>query len=386
MQFHKASGPLLALGLLFSCGGSGLGGPKAPAAGTLSLTLGADSIPGFSQVVVSVEKVEWTADGTNWKPLGAVKASYDLAALQNGKGAAGVLLSSVSLSPVTIRQFRITWATSHYPVDSHVAAYAVPTGGTDLPLTMPLTTEVTGPVVVPSNGVVQAQIMLSGEQAVQGRVSTSQPLSFQATGQAFDLAATARVTGHLGLGAANLAGVEVYAETISGTVASVQRRSVTDANGNYALEALPVGSLYYVVAQPTIGATAYKAKASAAINADKAMGYTADLVFDTPLATGTLALAITPASMAKEGTWVELRQTLPTGPDFQTFIVRSLTVNSGSTQDQVSFPGLATSSITPSTYNVRILRSVAGAAPVVKDGAVQQVMAGATTNYSLTYP
>ena len=200
---------------------------------------------------MSLEKVEATTDGAGWVPLGNVKATFDLMQLQNGHSA--VILPATTVNAGTYTQFRITWATVNYQVAISLPAYVFPNGGTGQILSMPVTTVVSGPVTVPANGNATAQIMLSGQQAVQVRAGGASPYAFQATGRIYDPAASARITGHLGEGATALPGVEVFAETMDGVgVATIQRRAFTDASGNYALEGLAMGSLYFVVAQPVV--------------------------------------------------------------------------------------------------------------------------------------
>jgi hypothetical protein len=378
--------PVLALGLVFGCGGSGLSTSKQSSPGTLSLRLGSDSIPGYSRVVVGVEKVEWSADGSNYFPLGDVKGTVDLAALQNGNAANAIFLPAVSLSPTTIAKFRITWATTNYdlpaPPVPAPAAYVTTNAGSGVILGMPLTTVVTGPVTVASGAMVQVQIMLSGDQAIQARTGTT-AYTFQPTARAYDLAATGKITGHLGAGTTDLGGVEVYAESLTAGVPAILRRSFTDATGNYVLDALPAGNPTYVVAQPAGTITAYAAMASDPKTITAATAYTTNLAFTSATAPGTLSLAVTPASLATDGTWAELRQTLPTGTSgFQPLIVRSLTATTGAAADQMTFVGLA-----PGIFDVTIQRSTAGAAALPKLGVNQQVVnAGSVTSYSLTYP
>lgn len=379
MHVRSILAGLLSLGMTLGCGGGGGFTRTATPTGSLALAFGSDSFPGYSQAVVSLEKVEATADGATWIPLGNVKATYDLMALQNGH-AVGIL-PATTVTAATYTQFRLTWATVNYSSAIHVPAYLVNAGGTELSLSMPTTTVVNGPITVSGNANVSALIMLSGQQAVQARAGG--PHTFQATGRAFDLAGTARIVGHLGDGATALSGVEVFAETVDGSgLAAVQRRAFTDASGNYVLEGLPTGSLYFVVAQPASTLSAYAALAAAPVNATTATATTVNLAFSTPQTPGSLTLTITPASTATQGTWGELRQTLSTGgTGSQTLIVRSQPMDSGLAQDQAGILGLA-----PGTYGVTAQRSTSGAAPVMKTGTQVLVSAGATATSVLTYP
>lgn len=378
MHLRPILAALMSLGWMLACGGGG-GSSHATPTGNLTLRLGSDSFPGYSQAVVSLEKVEASTDGANWVPLGSVKTTVDLLALQNGHSA--VILPATPVNPVTFSQFRITWATVNYQSAINQPAYVVPSGGAGQLLAMPATTVVSGPISIPVNGNVTAQIMFSGQQAVQSRAGG--PYAFQATGRALDLAATATITGHAGDGATSLAGVEVFAETVDGTgLATLQRRALTNASGNFSLEGLPTSALYFVAAQPAGATTSYAAAASAPVNATAAAAYTANLAFSSPQTSGSLTLTITPASTPTQGTWGELRQTLSTGTaGSQTLIVRSQTVATGLVQDQAGFLGLA-----PGVYGVTAQRSTAGTTPVSKPGTQVLISAGGTATALLTYP
>jgi len=382
MPFRRLIAPLLVLAAALACGGGG-SSRSGPATGTLTVRFGSDSFPGYDQVIVSLEKLEGSFDGSTWTALGNVKASFDLMSLQNGHSA--VILPATSALAGTYSQFRITWATQNYSNGLYSASGVLPSGAaTGQPLLMPVTTVVPGPLTVPAGGSVTAQIMLSGQQAVQMRAGTP-PYSFQATGQVFDTAKVASIGGNLADGSTPLAGVEVFAETLDGTltVPAIQRRAFTDAAGNYLLEGLPAGTstAYYVVAQPWNTTLAYGALATGPLNpTSSTTPLTANLAFSNPTAPGALTLTITPASTASQGTWGELRQTLATGTvGFQTLIVRSQTAATGLSQDQVYFTGLA-----PFAYGVAAQRSTSGATPVMQVGSLMTVTAGATTTASLS--
>lgn len=366
----------LALGMLVGCGGSGR---LATPTGTLTVKLGSDSLPGYDQAIVSIEKVEASGDGASWVPLGNARMTVDLMALQNGRSSA--MLPGTPVAAGTYQQFRITWATVNYQSSINQPAYVIPTGGAGQVLTMPTTTVVAGPVTVPANGSATALLMLSAQQAVQSRPGGV--TTFQATGQAFDMATSARITGTLSQGITALSGMEVFAETVDGSgLATLRRRALTDAFGAYTLEGLPTGSLYFVVAQPASAILAFPAGGADPVNAVAATTYTANLAFPAPQSPGALALTVTPASTTTQGTWGELRQIVATGTTgSQNLIVRSRPVVTGTVQDQVGFTLLY-----PGTYGVTAQRSTAGATPVMKTGTQVLVSGGATATSTLAYP
>lgn len=379
MRFRPILASLLALGLLTACGGGGSSSTPAAPTGTLTLRLGSDSFPGYSQAVVSILKVEGSLNGAVWVALGEVRATVDLLGLQNGRSV--VILPATTVPTGTYDQFRLTWAAVNYQSSINLPAYVIPTGGAGQPMTMPTTTTLGSAVTVGANASITAQLMLNGQQAVQSRAGSA--YAFQATGRAYDTAASARITGHLSSGSTPLAGVEVYAETLDGSgLATVQRRAFSDGSGNYVLEGLPTGSLYFVTALPAGSVTTYAAAAAAPVNAIAATTSTADLTFGAPVAPGSLTLTLTPPSTATQGTWGELRQTVATGgTGSQVLIVRSQTAATGISQDLVGFLGLA-----PGTYGVTAQRSTAGATPVLNTGAQVQVSAGGTATLALSYP
>ncbi len=370
---------LLLLAVLLGCGGGG-SSPAPTPAGTLALRLGSDSFPGYSQVVVSVEKVEGSRDGSTWTPLGEVKATFDLMTLQNGHSV--LILPATRMNTGTFAQFRLTWATVNYLDNTRQPAFVMPAGAASGQiLALPATTTITGPVTISANTDTVAQLMLSGQQAVQERAGTS-PFRFQATGRALDLASCARITGRLSDGN-GIPSVEVFAETVDGLgLATLQRRAFTDTSGNYTLEALPTGSLYFIAAQPASLTTDYAAVAAAPVDATTPTAFTRDLAFNASQAPGSLLLTLNPPSAPTEGSWGELRQTLATGASGSaTLIVRSQGVITGAVQDQVSFLGLA-----PGIYGVTAQRSAAGGAPIMKIGAQVSVSSGATATATLSYP
>ena len=380
MRACPALAALLCMGLMLACGGGGGDNLRPPApTGNLTLRFGSDSFVGYSQAVVSLEKVEATTDGINWSPLGNIKTTVDLMALQNGHST--VVLPATAVTPLTYTQFRITWATVNYLSAINQPAYVVPSGGVGHVLSMPATTVVNGPVTVTANGNVTAQIMLVGQQLVQSRAGGI--FSFQAVGQASDLAASAIIAGHVVDGTTPLIGVEVLAETVDGSgLATIQRRAFTDASGNYVLDGLPIGSLYFVVAQPFLLNSSYAAEAATPVNATTATTYPTNLAFSTPQAAGSLTLTINPASLSTQGTWGELRQTLLTGSaGTMTLIVRSQTMDTGTTQDQTKFLGLA-----PGFYGITAQRSTSGATPVMKTGTQVLVSAGGIAQTTLSFP
>ncbi len=384
MPFRRMLAPLLLLAATLACGGGGSTSWGGASTGTLTVRFGTDSFPGYDQAVVSLEKLEGTTNGTSWTTLGTVRATYDLMNLQNGNSVK--ILPATSVPAGAYSQFRITWAMINYSDQSRQAAYVVLPGvTTGLLMSMPTTTVIPASVNVSSGGSATAQIMLSGQQAIQQRAGTP-TYTFQATGQAYDLSQVASIAGKLTDGTTPLVGAEVYAETVDGLqVATIQRRAFTDATGSYLLECLPAGAstAYFVVSQPASTLSAYAAEASSPISVAAATTATANLAFSGAQQSGALTLTINPPSLPTVATWGELRQNLAAGPGLlENLIVRSQSAVTSASQDQVYFTGLA-----PSFYGVTAQRSTAGAVPVTKAyGSQVQVSSGAIASANLSYP
>jgi hypothetical protein len=383
MRIRLISVSLLCLGWMLACGGGGGTSHSAPPTGSLTLRFGSDSIPGYGQVWVSVEKVEGSFDGNTWTTLGNVKSSYDLMTLQNGHSV--VILPATAVTPGTYAKFRLTWASVNYQSAGHQPAYLVLPNTTELLMNMPTTktTVVKGSVAVAANGSTVAQLMLSGQQAVQTRPGTV--YTFQATGTAYDVTTSAKITGHLGDGTTDLNNVEVFAETVDGLdLATVQRRALTDSLGDYTLEGLPAGAgvTYYVVAQPASASAAYDAKGQKVITATP-VSYPADFAFSGPKVPGALTLTVTPGSTATQVTWGELRQTLITATaESHNLIVQSQPAATSIGQDQVYF-----TSLSPNSYGVTSQRTTNGGAPVMKVSASSPTVSSNTNiPANLSYP
>jgi hypothetical protein len=364
MQIHKALASILALGMLFGCGGSS-SKSSTPAPGTLNVYLGSDSIPGYDSVVVSVQKLEWSPDGGNWYPVGTVLNSYDLVQLQNGNGntPTGVLVTGAVLAPTTITQWRITWDTTSNPKDPTAAASYVTLSnvitGSGGNLSMPATTIVPGKVNISSGVATRVELMITGAGAVQATgvssLSAIPIYSFlNATGQAFDLATTCTLTGTLSSTVTStpvaLPYGEVYAETLVNGNFAIVRRSMTDAAGNYTLDALPAATasaesapIYYVVsaAYNPVNVDFFAPQASAPFTATApgvttgATFATLDLAFPATATTlGAINATVTPASLfantgqnTTDSTWAEVAQPVP-APAGQTTVVPTLIIRS----------------------------------------------------------
>ena len=415
MHMHKALVPLLALGILSGCGGSGSKNSNTPAPATVNVYMGSDNIPGFTSVVVSIAKLEWSPDGSSFYPVGTpVPAAYDLVGLQNGNGqtTAGQIVHGAVIAPTTVTQWRITWDTTSNPSDPTLSyASVVDASGNKGALTMPVTTVVPGLVNLASGKAYNVQIMVTGAGAVQNTGSVTSTTSkipiftfANATGAAYDLATTCTITGNLnntvGSTALPMAYVEVYAETVVNSLPTIVRRSMTDASGHYVLDGLPASAsstppVYYVVSQgySPLNAVSYPAQASEPVSASTPTTFLENLPFPaTAATTNTINVTVLPASKVTQSTWAEISHGLPTPAGQSTnvayLIVRS--ANAATTlgvSDLVAFPGLPT----PVTYTVTAQRTTTPSPLVLPIAPVPMVnpsfllTAGTPTAVSFTY-
>ena len=371
-----SAAPLLLL--LTACGGGG-NGPTGSAGSTLTLDLGADSTPDWSKVVLGVQEVDVSSDGTNWTALSTPKKTFDLNQIQNG-GLINIA-SNAPISPGTY-QVRITWATTNYADGALQPAYVYPVGSsTGSALTMPVTSKVPGTISVSSNGTNSAFVMLDTASAVQSFTSGSAKILFQPSAVLFD-STSASITGTVMDGSAHaIAGAEVFAEVIDGTLTPhVMRRAFTNASGAYQLDGLDTsgGESYFIVAMPAASSTtAYPPGAMGAFTptAGQVVDAGAMAFSASPVSTGGIALTLTPQTPSGQGTFANLQQNILIGGVSYPLIFRADAVITGTSSDTYTFAKL------PATaFGVSATRFVPGGA-VTATGAASSVVTvtGGTT-------
>ncbi|HJU83700.1 MAG TPA: hypothetical protein VJ600_05795 [Holophagaceae bacterium] len=380
-------GALLVL-IPLGCGGSGTGATTGGGSSqTLTVLLGSDSNPDLQQAVLGVEKVEISSDGSTWTTLGSPRSTGDLMGLQGGHEV--TLLSNASVSRAGSYVFRLTWATTNYANGAMQAAYVVPAGSAvGYQMTMPVSTVFSGAVTVPSNGSATALLMVDSADAIQAFQGTSLTFAFNPAPTAFDLSATASITGRLSIGGTAQQGLEAFAEVVDGAGNPyILRRALSDASGNYVLDGLPsqIGGLspvILVVAMPCSATGSFAAQGAPPVNVTAPGNYAgADIDFSSSLTSpGNLALKVTPQTPSGSVTVADLRQNVAFGLSSAYVIVRSQNMITSAASDNYTFSNL------PSVYfGVNATRYSSAPPATVSSPSQVLVAAGTTTSVTLGF-
>ena len=382
LKFGVIAAPLL---LLACTAGEYQGGGIGTNSGIpLTLVLGADSTPDWSQVVLGVKEVDISVDGTNWQTLSTPQKTFDLQNVQNG----GEINLATNV-PVQsgVYKVRIVWATTNYSNGALQAAYVYPVGSpTGSTLTMPVSTVAENTITVSGSHAIQMLLMLDTASAIQPFTGPSAKIAFQPSPQLFDATSCSLSGSITDSGSHPIQGTEVFAETIDGSGnPQVVRRAITDATGVYLMDGLDTsaGESYFIVAMPAASSTtayppealgAFTPTAGQAVNAG-AMAFSA-----SPVSTGGIALTLTPQTPSGQGTFANLQQFILIGGVSYPLIIRADAVTTGTSSDTYTFTGLPAS-----TFGVSATRFVPGGA-VTASGAASSVTVtgGATSPVSFT--
>lgn len=376
--------PLL---LLAGCGGGS--SSSGPSNGSVSLSLGADSTLDWSQIVMGVEEIDASTDGSHWSAVATPRRTFDLLKLEGGSPI--TLASQAQLAPGTYR-FRIVWATTNYDNGVFLPAYAYPAGSaTGIPLTMPSSTILPGSVSVGAGQAVNLLAMLDSASSVQSFQGASTQVFFQPSPGLFDTTCCTFSGSLVDGGGQPLSGAEVFAEIIDGTgTPHLMRRALTRADGTFLLDGLPaslsgVQASYYFVAMPVAGSgSSYPAVAAGPVLATPGGQISAPqmVAAASSLTTGELDASFTPETPSGQGTFADLRQSVNVGSSSPFLIVRANAVGTVvSTGDSYAFRDLP-----PGSYGVNALRftpngSATGSAT---SPSLVVVNAGATSSVNLT--
>lgn len=145
------------------------------------------------------------------------------------------------------------------------------------------------------------------------------------------------ISGHLSSSGLPLAGAAVYAETRDAQgQPTIVRRVVSDSDGNYRLDLLPLAATYAVVTQPTVGGITCEAKASPDIAlSQEVRAATFDATCTSAAVVGALSVEVTTAATEQQADTCFLMQRASD----RLLIVRSDVTTTGA-GEQALFDGL----------------------------------------------
>jgi hypothetical protein len=316
------------LGLAFLLGCSTT---TSPSQGAMNVRLVDGPIAGYQEINVHILSVEIQGDG-GWITLGTPDKTMNLLALTGG--VSETLASGATLPAGHYGQMRLLLGSGNTVklADGSTQELKVPSGlqtGIKLTVSFDVAAGTTKDVWIDFDAAHSVQVVQAGG---------SGQFLLRPTVRAYDKVATGSISGTLTdvAGGAGLPGALVYAEVLDGSGnASISRSTVTDANGAYTLDLLPVGATYFVVSQPLTGTTtlkAYEAEASDGFALSAATPvFTYSKAFTLEASTGALSGGITPLATSTQSDRVNLLQSLGSGGS-HTFIVRTAMATVGATE------------------------------------------------------
>ncbi|MDP2877733.1 MAG: DUF4382 domain-containing protein [Holophaga sp.] len=375
------------LPLLLALGCSGGGGTNATMTGgngTLTLALGSDSQTDWSEIVVGVEKVEVSTNGTTWSTIATPQTTGNLMALQNGFEK--TLANKVILAAGTYT-VRVTWATTNYADISRREAYAVSPSSAVSLLTMPPTTTFQGSIQVTSSAESLGFLMIDAARALQSypKLGGGTEVLFQPHPELIPAATSGDIEGQVMAAGLVGAGQEVLAEVVDGAlVPRVRRRATTDSNGYFLMRGLPVGQVYLVcMPTGTTPNTVFPALGLGPITTlagGSVRNQNFAFMAGSAQAIGDLQLTVSPVSARGITTYADLRQNIPVFAGSAPLVVREGVVSTGATSDQRLFKGLPIGSF---GANATRLSTPTATTPAA---GLSLVTAGGTTATTLVFP
>lgn len=303
----------MAIAMLVGCGGSSR-------SGAINVHLVDGPISGFQEVNVNIQRVEISQAGNGWITLGTPNKTINLLSLTGG--VEELLVSGASLSEGQYQQMRLVLGSGNTLKlgDGSVVSLTVPSGlqtGIKLIVSFEVQAGTTKDVFIDFDAAHSIQVVKAG---------ASDKYILRPTVWAYDKVVTGSVSGTFTDGGGQpLVGALVYAETLDGSGnPRITRSTLTDATGKYTLDLLPVGSTYYVVSQPILGTLSYDAKASdpkVLTTSSSIFTYNASYTLNSQV--GTISGTVTPTATSDQADTVNLFQSLSSGGNWHTFILRS---------------------------------------------------------------
>lgn len=350
---------VLGTSLFLACGGSSSSGSN----GSMNVHLVDGPISGYQEINVHIQSVE-ISSGSGWITLGTPDKTFNLLSLTGG--VSEMLASGATLPAGHYGQMRLILGTGNTVklADGTVKDLTVPSGlqtGIKLVVSFDVAAGTTSDVWIDFDAAHSIQVVQAG---------ASGKYLLRPTVRAFDKTVTGSIHGTItdGATAAVLPGAVVYAETLDASGnAAIVRSTVTNANGAYTLDLLPVGFSYFVVSQPVVGTTtlrAYDAKASDAFALSAASPvFTYNAAFNAAVATGGVSGSVTPVATANQTDGVNLLATLATpNSGSHDFIVDSVIATVGTSSETYDFTNLSVGSY--STQAVRATLNTDGSITV----------------------
>lgn len=340
----------LGLAFLLACSGSGSGSSSGNGSMTVHLVDG--PISGYQEINVNIQAVEINGNGT-WTTLGTPNKTLNLLSLVGGVDE--TLVAGATLPAGHYGQMRLVLGSGNTVklADGTVQPLKVPSGmqsGIKLIVNFDVAAGTTKDVWIDFDAAHSIQVVQAG---------MSGQYLLRPTIWAYDKVATGSIQGTLTDAATStgLPGVTVYAETLDGTgAARISRSTVTDANGVYTLDLLPVGTTYYVVSHPLVGTTtpkAYDAKASEAFALTASTPtFTYSAAFTANASTGGVTGGLTPVATTDQTDRVNLLQSLTTSSGTFDFIVRTTMATVGTSAETYEF-----TTVPVGTYSVQAVRN-----------------------------
>ncbi|MFA5863382.1 MAG: DUF4382 domain-containing protein [Phycisphaerae bacterium] len=297
--------------------------PLLSGAGTVSVKLVDAPVSGYKEINIHVLRVEIAQggqDNSSWVTLGTPDVTVNLLTLTNG--VSETLVPGTSLAAGHYGQMRLILGSGNTVklADDSVHDLTVPSGlktGIKLIVNFDVVAGTTTDVFIDFDAANSIHLNHTGH---------SDKYMLRPTVRAFNRVLTGSISGRLteSDNGTALAGAIVTAQTIEQDNATIVRSAITDDNGTYLLDLLPIGATYYVVSQPVVSGVAYKAKTSDAISlTEQAPTAIYNAAFEPTNATGQVTGTITPTAGDNDSDIVNLTQSLMVGGNAKLFIVRT---------------------------------------------------------------
>lgn len=324
---------LLFVGVLISL--KGCGSTPSAGEGTMTVRLVDAPVPGYKEININVQEVQIGQGDSDWITLGNPNTTVNLLTLTGG--VSETLVDGAALPAGHYDQMRLVLGSGNTVklADDSIHDLKIPSGlqsGLKLVVNFDIEPGTTKDVFIDFDAARSIMLHQAGNK---------DKYILRPTIRAIDKILTGSVTGTLTDAAtgAGLAGATVTAQTLdtSGN-ASIIRSVVTNSNGTYTLDLLPMDVACYLVSQPVTASGTYQAQVSEPVTlTTQAPIATWSAAFTVGTETGDLTGTITPVATETNGDTVNLLQTLTAGSATGSFIVRTTTGVTADTTERYSF-------------------------------------------------